>query len=67
MTGVSNWLSMLAVMCFIAFIWFAYLIRIVLNEEVVQERKRRRMRARELERRKVEDKARRNRRLIKKI
>ncbi len=37
--------------------WFAYLIRVVLNEEVVQERRRRRMRARELERRKAEDKA----------
>lgn len=57
MTSVMTWLSVLAAMLFAAFIWFAYLVRIVLNDEVVQERKRRRLRQRELERRRIEDKA----------
>lgn len=48
-------------MLFIASIWFMYLVRIVLNDEIVNERKRRRMRARELERRQVEDKIKRRR------
>ena len=42
-----------------AFLWFAYLIKIVFNDEVVQERRRKRMRARELERRRQEDAAKR--------
>lgn len=62
MGGLMTWLCIVIAMMFAAGIWFAYLIRIVLNDEVVQERKRRRMRARELERRKHEDRARRNRR-----
>lgn len=62
MSNVMTWLSLIIIMLFAAGIWFAYLVRIVLNDEVVQERKRRRMRARELERRRIEDKANRNRR-----
>ena len=62
MSGMMTWLSMIMAMFFVACVWFAYLVRIVLNDEVVQERKRRRMRARELERRKIEDKANRNKR-----
>lgn len=64
MTGIMTWLSVIMAMVFLAFVWFAYLIRVVLNDEVVQERKRRRMRARELERRKIEDKAKRRRRSV---
>lgn len=62
MGGIMTWLSVVIAMMFAAGIWFAYLVRIVLNDEVVQERKRRRMRARELERRRAEDRASRNRR-----
>lgn len=62
MSGMLTWLSILCAMMLLAAVWFAYLIRIVLNDEVVQERKRRRMRARELERRRVEDRAHRRRR-----
>ena len=60
--GILTWMCVITSMIFAAGIWFAYLIRIVLNDEVVQERKRRRMRVRELERRRQEDKARKNRR-----
>ena len=52
---------MIVIMLFAAGVWFAYLIKIVLNEEIVQEKKRRRIRARELERRALEDKANRHR------
>lgn len=64
MAGIMTWLSVIMGMVFLAFVWFAYLIRVVLNDEVVQERKRRRMRLRELERRKIEDKAKRRRRSV---
>lgn len=57
MSGIMTWLCVAAGMFVGAFLWFAYLIKIVLNDEVVQERRRRRMRARELERRRVEDMA----------
>jgi lipid A disaccharide synthetase len=57
-----TWVSVVMAMFFAASVWFAYLVRIVLNDEVVQERKRRRMRARELERRRQEDRANRKRR-----
>ena len=57
MNSLMTWLCIVITMVFAAGIWFAYLIRIVLNDEVVQERRRRRMRVRELERRKAEDKA----------
>ena len=57
MSNIMTWLSMVIAMFFIASVWFSYLIRVVLNDEVVQERKRRRARVRELERRKAEDKA----------
>lgn len=62
MNNVMTWLCVIITMLFAAGLWFAYLIKVVLNDEVVQERKRRRMRARELERRKVEDRANRVRR-----
>lgn len=58
-SGLFTWLCVGMVMLVGAFLWFAYLIKIVFNDEVVQERRRRRMRARELERRKVEDAAKR--------
>ncbi|MCC8180511.1 MAG: hypothetical protein LIP23_06345 [Planctomycetes bacterium] len=57
MSSIMTWICVVIAMVFLAFIWFAYLIRVVLNDEVVQERKRRRMRVRELERRRIEDKA----------
>lgn len=56
MNSVMSLLSTMVLMLFIAAIWFMYLVRIVLNDEVVNERRRRRMRARELERRRIEDK-----------
>ena len=57
MSGLLTWLSVGVCMLVAAFLWFAYLIKIVFNDELVQERRRRRMRARELERRKIEDAA----------
>ncbi|MCD8141143.1 MAG: hypothetical protein LUE17_15475 [Planctomycetaceae bacterium] len=57
MNSLMTWLCIIMVMTVAAGVWFAYLVRIVLNDEVVQERRRRRMRARELERRRIEDKA----------
>ncbi len=57
MNNLMTWACVVTTMVFAAAVWFAYLVRIVLNDEVVQERKRRRMRARELERRKSEDRA----------
>ncbi len=51
-----TWISVTVTMIFVAAIWFSYLVRVVLNEELVQERKRRRNRARELERRRMDDK-----------
>lgn len=62
MNSLMTWLSVIMFMVFAAGLWFAYLIRVVLNDEVVQERKRRRMRARELERRRIEDKTSKKRR-----
>ena len=62
MSGVMTWFCVFITMLFAASVWFAYLIKIVLNDEVVQEKKRRLMRARELERRKIEDQANRRRR-----
>lgn len=56
MNSMMSWLSTVVLMLFVAAIWFMYLVRIVLNDEVVNERRRRRMRARELERRRAEDK-----------
>lgn len=56
MSGMMTWMCIIITMVLAAGIWFAYLIKVVLNDEVVQERKRRRMRARELERRRIEDK-----------
>lgn len=61
MSGFFTWMSVSLGMLFAAFLWFAYLVKIVFNDEVVQEKRRRRMRARELERRKVEDAARKRR------
>lgn len=57
MNSLMTWLCIVIGMMFAAGIWFAYLIRVVLNDEVVQERRRRRMRQRELERRRADDKA----------
>lgn len=65
MGGFLTWLCVGMSMVVAAFLWFAYLIKIVFNDELVQERRRRRMRARELERRKAEDAAR--RRKIKRV
>ncbi|MDR1612133.1 MAG: hypothetical protein LBT97_05040 [Planctomycetota bacterium] len=61
MSGLFTWVSVSLGMLFAAFLWFAYLIRIVFNDEVVREKRRRRMRARELERRRIEDAARKRR------
>ena len=61
MSSVMTWFCIGISMLFAAGVWFSYLIKIVLNDEVVQERKRRRVRIRELERRRVEDKASRKR------
>ena len=55
MNSAMTWLCVIITMFFAACVWFAYLIKVVLNDEVVQERKRRRMRARELERRRHDD------------
>ncbi|MDR3211156.1 MAG: hypothetical protein LBU79_04480 [Planctomycetota bacterium] len=57
MNNLFSWLSLGVGMLLVGFLWFAYLVKIVFNDEVVQERRRRRMRARELERRATEDKA----------
>ncbi len=57
MNSLMTWLCIVITMAFAAGVWFAYLVRIVLNDEVVQERRRRQMRVRELERRKSEDKS----------
>lgn len=57
MSGLFTWLSVGVCMLVGAFLWFAYLIKIVFNDELVQEKRRRRLRARELERRKIEDAA----------
>lgn len=62
MNNMMTWVCIIITMLFAAGVWFAYLIRVVLNDEVAQERKRRRMRDRELERRKMEDREKRNRR-----
>ena len=59
MSGLLTWLCVGMGMIVAAFLWFAYLIKIVFNDEVVQERRRKRMRARELERRRQEDAAKR--------
>lgn len=64
MNNVMTWLCIIITMLFAAGIWFAYLIKIVLNDELVQERKRRRMRVRELERRRIEDRAKKKRRRV---
>ncbi len=56
MNNFMTWLCVTITMGFAAGVWFAYLVRVVLNEELVQERKRRRARERELERRRIEDK-----------
>ncbi|MDR0362603.1 MAG: hypothetical protein LBJ46_07995 [Planctomycetota bacterium] len=61
MSGLFTWISVTLGMLFAAFLWFAYLVRIVFNDEIVQEKRRRRMRARELERRRIEDAARKKR------
>ena len=57
MSGLLTWLCVGLSMLVAGFLWFAYLIKIVFNDELVQERRRRRMRARELERRRIEDAA----------
>ena len=67
MNNLMTWLCIIMVMVAAAGIWFAYLVRIVLNDEVVQERRRRRMRTRELERRHSEDKERKRRALRQKV
>lgn len=61
MNNLMSWTSTIVLMLFVAGVWFMYLVRIVLNDEVVNERRRRRMRARELERRRIEDKINRRR------
>ena len=61
-TSLFDWLCVWCGMFFLSFLWLSYLIRIVLNDEVVQERRRRRMRESELERRAIEDKAKRHKR-----
>ncbi|MCC8190927.1 MAG: hypothetical protein LIP77_09910 [Planctomycetes bacterium] len=55
MGGLATWMCILIAMTVAAWLWFTYLVKIVLNDEVVQERKRRRQRARELERRRLQD------------
>ena len=40
--GFFNWIGVFAGMTGLAFFWLAYLIKIVLNDEVVMEKTRRR-------------------------
>lgn len=56
MNGIMTWICIVMAMFFAAGIWFAYLVKVVLNDEVVQERRRRVLRQRELQRRKEDDK-----------
>jgi hypothetical protein len=62
MDAVLQWTSVALGMLALGFFWVAYLIRLVLNEEVVQEGRRRRNRAREEQRRAAEDRVRLGRR-----
>ncbi len=64
MNAFLSWLCVGLSMMIAAFLWFSYLIKIVFNNEIVQERKRRRMRAKELERRKAEDAAKRRKKKL---
>ena len=57
MNSAMGWFCLVVTMLCAAGVWFAYLVNIVLNDEVVREKKRRRARDRELARRKVDDKA----------
>ena len=58
--GLFNWICIFFGMTGLAFFWLAYLIKIVLNDEVVLEKTRRRARDREIQRRHDEETARRN-------
>jgi hypothetical protein len=62
MNSVVGWFCLIMIMLFAAGFWFAYLVKLVLNDEVVQEKRRRRNRVRELERRREEDQAMKRRR-----
>lgn len=57
MNSAMGWFCLVVGMFCAAGFWFAYLVKIVLNDEVVREKKRRRARDRELARRKADDKA----------
>ena len=57
--GLFNWICIFLGMTGLAFFWLAYLIKIVLNDEVVMEKTRRRARDREIMRRRDEEQARR--------
>ena len=58
MSGFLTWFCVGMGMLIAAFFWFSYLVKIVFNDELVQERRRRKMRVRELEHRQQEDAAR---------
>ncbi|MDR1534160.1 MAG: hypothetical protein LBU64_03575 [Planctomycetota bacterium] len=56
MDSAIGWFCLVIVALCLAGFWFGYLVKLVLNDEVVRERRRRLARARELERRRAEDK-----------
>ena len=58
--GFFNWVCIFLGMTGLAFFWLAYLIKIVLNDEVVLEKTRRRARDREIQRRRSEEQTRRS-------
>jgi biopolymer transport protein ExbB/TolQ len=61
MSALTAWILILLLMGFLAWFWVMYLIKVVVNEEELQERIRQIRRRREEERRALEDKVRKRR------
>ena len=61
MSGLTAWILIVLVMAFLAWFWVMYLVKIVVNEENLQERIRQIRRRREEEQRALEDKIRKRR------
>ena len=61
MSGLTSWIVVVAVTFCLAFFWVIYLIKLVINDEELQERIRSIRRQLEEERRAMEDKMRRRR------
>ncbi len=61
MSSITSWMLAMAVTFALAFFWIIYLIKLVINDEELQERIRRIRRQLEEERRALEDKMRRRR------